>query len=355
MSTPRIQRCTNGRRAAASRDGSKPPHERGRARAEHRQHRLDGLDHRRDPAERQPRRAEPDHLAIRGRRIPPDEVDGIDRRPGAVERSVQVIERRRETAKHGGRRPAGGHQGREASAREAPAPAPSSPPPKASTPRLTSAPPAAARKASAPATAGLTYNGAPADHRGRDPAPQRPAVEGRVPGQRAERPGVDGDRQVRREHRDVGRPPLGQGAALDAEDARRIRGEQPHESAQRHAPRMDEPVQTHRQPRSRGRRRRRGAVELGELLVEVVRRVVGGHAVDGAVGEAGEQGLDVGRAAQRRVHLAVRVVVGQPIVGEGQVVRGDLAGDRRPARLRRPDHPQRAADADVREMDRRPP
>ena len=117
-------------------------------------------------------------------------------------------------------------------------------------------------------------------------------------------------------------------------------------------PRVHEPVQANRHRGLEADDAERGAVELDELLVGVVRLVVAGHAVDSAVGEGGEQGLDVGGAAQGRVRLAVRVVAGQPLVGQGQVMRGDLAGDRDPARLPRPHRPQRTAGADVGEMNR---
>ena len=51
-----------------------------------------------------------------------------------------------------------------------------------------------------------------------------------------------------------------------------------------------------------------GGVELAELVLDGVRRVVGGDAVDRAVEEAGDAGGDVVRRAQRRVHLGVGVV-----------------------------------------------
>ena len=51
-------------------------------------------------------------------------------------------------------------------------------------------------------------------------------------------------------------------------------------------------------------------------------------AVDGAVGEAVAQRRDVRLGAQRRVHLVHRVVAGRELVGEEQVVRRDLGGDR---------------------------
>jgi hypothetical protein len=64
-----------------------------------------------------------------------------------------------------------------------------------------------------------------------------------------------------------------------------------------------------------------GGAPLGLLVLQGVRRVVGGDAVDRAVGEPGAQRLDVGCGAQRRVDLEDRVVGAREVVGEQQVVR----------------------------------
>ena len=170
-------------------------------------------------------------------------------------------------------------------------------------------------------------DGPPADHRGRDAAPQRPAVEGGVAGQRAEPPRIDGDREIRGEHGDVGRRPFGQGAALHAEDSRRAFAESsPTRRLSDTCPawtsrsrQTDTAVSSPTTPNA-------APVELGELLVDVPGRVVGGHAVDGAVGETVQQRLDVGRTAQRRVILQFVSYSANRFVGQGQVVRGDLAG-----------------------------
>ena len=70
-----------------------------------------------------------------------------------------------------------------------------------------------------------------------------------------------------------------------------------------------------------------GVGPLGVLGFGRVRRVIGGHAVDRPVGQAGPEPLDVGRGPQRRVDLVHRVVVLGQLVGEQQMVRGDLGGD----------------------------
>ena len=52
--------------------------------------------------------------------------------------------------------------------------------------------------------------------------------------------------------------------------------------------------------------------------------MVGGDHVDRAVGDPGAQRVAILGGAQRRVHLEVRVVADQIVVGEDQVVRGDF-------------------------------
>ena len=70
-----------------------------------------------------------------------------------------------------------------------------------------------------------------------------------------------------------------------------------------------------------------GRAPLGLLVLQRVRRVVGGHRVDGAVGQPGPQRGHVLGRPQRRVDLVDRVVRGGQLVGEQQVVRGHLGGD----------------------------
>ena len=86
---------------------------------------------------------------------------------------------------------------------------------------------------------------------------------------------------------------------------------------------------------------------LAVLVLVRVRGVVGGDDVDGAVGQAGAQRLDVGGGAQRRVDLVDRVVGRGQLVGEQQVVRGDLGGDVPAARLGPADDLDRAGRGDV--------
>src|SRR5271157_2806392 len=69
------------------------------------------------------------------------------------------------------------------------------------------------------------------------------------------------------------------------------------------------------------------ALELHLLFVGRVGGMIGGDGVHGAVGERDQDGFEVGGGAQRGIHLEVAVVVADVFVGQGEVVRGDLAGD----------------------------
>ena len=66
---------------------------------------------------------------------------------------------------------------------------------------------------------------------------------------------------------------------------------------------------------------------LAFLVLARVRGVVGADDVDGAVGQRGAQGLDIGVGAQRRVDLVDGVVAAGELVREPEVVRGDLGRD----------------------------
>ncbi len=94
--------------------------------------------------------------------------------------------------------------------------------------------------------------------------------------------------------------------------------------------------------------------ELTLLLGERVRRVVGGHAVDGAVHQRFHARLDVALAAQRGRHLAVGVVAAHDLVGEQQVMRGHLRGHPDAARLGVAHEPHRARGGDVGDVQVRP-
>ncbi len=85
-----------------------------------------------------------------------------------------------------------------------------------------------------------------------------------------------------------------------------------------------------------------------------MRRVVGRDDVDAAVGEAAEHGVAIGRFAQRRIHLRVRVVgnrLRQHLVGKDEVVRRHLAGNPRALRFAEAHRLERLPRAHVRDVD----
>ena len=97
----------------------------------------------------------------------------------------------------------------------------------------------------------------------------------------------------------------------------------------------------------------RRAIELDHLLVDVMRRVVGRDHVDAAVGNALEHGVAVGGFAQRRIHLEVGVVLDRAVervVGQGEVMRRDLARHVHAAFLARAHRAQRLPRAHVRDV-----
>ena len=69
------------------------------------------------------------------------------------------------------------------------------------------------------------------------------------------------------------------------------------------------------------------------LALLVVRRMIGGDGVDGAVLQAFDDGGAVDLAAQRRRHFGEGAVIADIEVGEGKMMRRRLAGDPQPARL----------------------
>ena len=75
----------------------------------------------------------------------------------------------------------------------------------------------------------------------------------------------------------------------------------------------------------------RAALELLHLLAAGMRRVIGGDGVDGAGRDAVDHRSTSHAAAQRRLHLVVAVVGRHVAVGQREVVRRGLAGDRQAA------------------------
>ena len=95
----------------------------------------------------------------------------------------------------------------------------------------------------------------------------------------------------------------------------------------------------------------RRAIELDVLLVAVMRRVVGGDGVDAAIHQAADHLVAIGGLAQRRVHLDVRVVALERLVGQHEMMRGHLARHRDVPLLARAHGAERAARAEVRDVE----
>ena len=110
---------------------------------------------------------------------------------------------------------------------------------------------------------------------------------------------------------------------------------------------LDHGLVDHSESRLQPDHAHRGGGPFGLLGLDRVGGVVGGHDVDGAVGQSLAQRLDVLGGAQRRVDLVDRVVALGQVVGEDQVVGGDLRGDVAAAFLGPPDDVDRALGGDV--------
>ena len=158
---------------------------------------------------------------------------------------------------------------------------------------------------------------------------------------------------VRREDCDVGRRAFRERAAGHAEDPRRVHRQQLDQPRQRHDAGVHEAIKAERHRGLEAGDPERRAIELDVLFVGVMRRVVGRDDVDAAVLQARQHRVAIGRLAQRRIHLHVRVVGDrrpQHLVGEHEVVRRHLARDLRAARFAVADGVERLARAHVRDV-----
>ncbi len=137
------------------------------------------------------------------------------------------------------------------------------------------------------------------------------------------------------EHDEV-RPPAGDDRSAvaigDAGDRRRTPRHRRQDVLDGH-PRVAEDRQADAQRCLQPDHARRGLVERLFLDRRRVRRVIRGDGVDGPVDDALDERLDVCLGAQRRVDLEHRVVAAELLVGERQVVGGDLGGHRDALRL----------------------
>ena len=139
-------------------------------------------------------------------------------------------------------------------------------------------------------------------------------------------------RRVGSTTRNIGGRTRSQRAERQAEDARWGNGHRRDDDVQR-----DLGFRRHAQ----GQRQRRfesdhaveRPIELDFLLIAVMRCVIAGDRVDGAVGEASAHRVDIKLGAQRRMHLGVGIVACHGGLGEREVMRRHFGGHRQPPRL----------------------
>ena len=135
-----------------------------------------------------------------------------------------------------------------------------------------------------------------------------------------------------------------------AGDPRRAGGHQPGEVGPAEPAVGDEQVVHHREGGLEAEHAERRVDERVLLVVPGVRGVVGGDRVDGAVEQALDERLAVLAGAQRRVDLEDRVVAGEQLGAQREVVRGHLRGDPDAARLRPAHDVEPLGGADVRDV-----
>jgi hypothetical protein len=113
------------------------------------------------------------------------------------------------------------------------------------------------------------------------------------------------------------------------ENPRRIGGHQLDETRQRDRARVDQSIERQRHGRLEPGDAERRPIELDVLLIVVMRRVIGGDHVDGAVDDSVHHGVAIQLVAKRRIHLDVGVV-GPPqrqhLVCEDEMMRRHFTG-----------------------------
>ena len=157
--------------------------------------------------------------------------------------------------------------------------------------------------------------------------------------------GVDGRRPLRVEDHQVAGQ-AGRQVGPPLQDSGRPVGQAPQQVEQGHAAPVHQ-GQGQRQQALQPDDAGLGHVEGQALGVLVVRAVVAGDGVDGAVGHRGRQGLAVPLAAQGRGHLGEGAVVADRRLVQREVVRRRAGRDRQAARFGPADHLQRLGAGDV--------
>ena len=128
---------------------------------------------------------------------------------------------------------------------------------------------------------------------------------------------------------DVGDRTGRKGAPVEPQELRRIDGQHLDDPGKCHGlALMQEDLEEDRKLRLETEHAEGSAVEFHLLLIGCVGGMVAGQDRDGAVGDAGDDLVDVGRGPQWRIHLEIGVEGLEPLVGQGDVMRADLGGDR---------------------------
>ena len=138
-------------------------------------------------------------------------------------------------------------------------------------------------------------------------------------------------------------------ASRHSERTRRAGGEQLYQAHQRHATRVHELLETERQGRFKSGYAEGRAIKLHVFERRFMRRVVSGDGIHGSVGQSGQQGVSIGSRSQRWIHLEARVV-GEVLVDECEVVRGNLASDRQASLLGPSDQLERGTRGKMRDV-----
>lgn len=179
------------------------------------------------------------------------------------------------------------------------------------------------------------------------PAFDAPGVEGGVAAFGFHGFAVDGPFDVGVDDGHVGRGADAEGAAVDFQEFGRAGRQGADQSRPVEDFGLDQGLDEEREGRFQADDAHRGVDEAEFLVVVAVGGVVGDEAVDRAVAQAGEAGVDIGAGAEGRIHLEIRVVGRACVLGQEQVMRADLGGDAGAVALGPADQLDRAGGADV--------
>ena len=127
------------------------------------------------------------------------------------------------------------------------------------------------------------------------------------------------------------REPGRERSPFDFQDSGGPRGQKLDQPAEGDDSRTHQPIEAKRDRGFEPHDPEGGGVEVVVFLILVVRGVVGGDRVHGAVSQAFEERLPVLLGRERRLHLGLGVVARDAFVGEKKMMGRDLTGDRKAA------------------------